>query len=318
MKSKVVLLVTLLFLIALAGCGPRPAQPLTEMAPMTTSVDYNWITVYLAQGDYLIPVTVPREKGVSSQPEEAIEALLEWNAPELAFSPLPVTTEILSVTQKNDLVVVDFGRQTMSSFSGGTLGEALLLQSLVLTLTSIEGIERVQIFVEGQIEEAAFGHADTSKPLEAPRLLNAEQDSPARDAGSLRLWFMDPQALFVVPVSRPFPVGKISPEAALRELLKGPQAGSTLLSPFPGGTELRIFTLSGEAGIVDLSREFIDNHAGGSAVERIILQSLVLTLTEFAEINEVVLLVEGEAAEALLGYSDTSGALTRKPPNMFE
>jgi germination protein M len=295
----------------------EPAQPPNDMAPQAVPDYYTWVTVYLSQGDYLIPVTVRREKPGSSQPQEAIEALLGWNAPELAFSPLPASTKILSVTQEDDMVVVDFDRETMSGFSGGTLGETLLLQSLVLTLTSIEGVERVQVLVEGEIEEAAFGHADTSRPLEPPQMLNTEQGTPVRESGFIRLWFMDSQALFAVPVSRPFPKDRITPENALLELLKGPQTGSALLSPFPGGTTLRSLSLTGNTCTVDLSREFVDNYAGGSAVERIILLSLVLTLTEFAEISEVVLLVEGEAREALLGHIETSGALVREYPNRF-
>jgi spore germination protein GerM len=319
--KKVALLIALLMIIT-TGCGARLAQPLSDrikpQALPAGNDDFTWATIFLAQGDYLVPVTVRRENTGKSLPGEAIEALLEWNTPEWAVSPLPATTEIRQVSQDGGLAVVDFGRQTLSGFSGGTLGEKLLLDSLVLTLTAIDGIERVQILVEGKVEDAAFGHVDTTFPLEPPPALNLEQSVPAwGETGLLRLWFMDPQAMFVVPVSRPVVKERLNHQFAILELLKGPAAGSPLLSPFPDGTTVLRVSLDGKTCTVDLSREFIQNHIGGSAVERMILQALVLTLTEFEDVSEVVLLVEGKPGEALLGHVDTSRPLVREYPNMF-
>jgi len=50
---------------------------------------------------------------------------------------------------------------------------------------------------------------------------------------------------------------------------------------------------------VDLSKDFVDNHSGGSAGELMTLGSIVNTLTEFPEIDRVQILVEGQAGETL-------------------
>ncbi len=311
MHKKALLLLALLLI--LNGCSQPPLdQPVEQQDPPGAA----WVTIYLVQGEYLVPVTVRRDEA-DTLPRQAIDALLEWNAPEWAVSLFPVTTEIHDVRQEGDLVIVDFSSETMSGFTGGTLGESLLLQSLIWTMTSLEGIERVQVLVDGHIEEAAFGHADTAKPLVRPAALNVEQAKTAENMGYLRLWFMDPQAMFAVPVSRPVPTDRINYRSALDELLKGPEAGSTLLSPFPEGTAIRSITHENKTCTVDFSQEFVSNYPGGSALERMILQSLVLTLTEFDDIEEVVLTVEGEGGETLLGHVFTAEPLVLDYPNPF-
>jgi len=50
---------------------------------------------------------------------------------------------------------------------------------------------------------------------------------------------------------------------------------------------------------VNFSREFIDNHWGGSAGELLTLGSIANTLTEFPTIQKVMILVDGNAGETL-------------------
>ncbi len=324
MRKLVALLAVLMLL---AGCVPRLTPPPSgqNLPPLTSPAppapprppEPIWITIYLAQGEQLVPVTVRREAPAPASPVgEALEALLEWNYPEWAVSPLPLTTEILGVRTEDKTAVVDFGRQTLSGFAGGTLGEALLLKSLVLTLTSIPGIENVRILVEGQAAEAAFGHIDTSAPLERPSHINCEAEGGESGENTVTLWFVDQHAMFSVPVSRSLP-GPADWRVALEELFKGPAPGSLLLSPLPPGTTVLDAQLKDGTCTVNLSAEFVNNYGGGSALERLVIQSLVLTLTEFKEVERVQLLVEGEKGDSFLGHIGTYEPFTREPPNRF-
>jgi germination protein M len=273
------------------------------------------ITIYLAQGEQLVPVTVRRENPSGNLAAEALEALLEWNNPEWAVSPLPLTTDILSVKVQEQTAVVDFGRQTLSGYAGGTLGESLLLNSLIFTLTSLPGIDRVQVMLEGKREEALFGHVDTLEPFNPPSVVNLEQGSIVGE-NMVTLWFMDRQAMFSVPVSRSLPK-KADWQSALEEFFKGPSPDSPLLSPLPPGTAVLSSGLTDGAVIINLSEEFASNYTGGSAVERLVIQCLVLTLTEFEQVKQVQLLVEGEKGDAFLGHIGTHEPFTREPPNMY-
>jgi len=314
-------LVVLLSIMALlAGCGPRfrlpPSAPDQNRPPTPSpATEAALVTIYLVQGEQLLPVTVRREAPVGELVEEALEALLEWNYPEWAVSPLSPTTEIRSVRVEGQTAIVDFGAQTLSGFVGGTLGETLLLKSLVLTLTGVPGIEKLQILLEGQPGEAVFGHIATAKPLYPSSVVNLEPESTI-DENMVTLWFIDRHGMFSVPVSRSLPEGA-DWKSALQEFIKGPAHGSPLLSPLPPGTTLLNASLAEGTGTVDLSAEFVQNYGGGTALERLVIQSLVLTLTEFEQIERVQLLVEGEKGEAFLGHVTTAQPFTREQPNMF-
>jgi hypothetical protein len=87
-------------------------------------------------------------------------------------------------------------------------------------------------------------------------------------------------------------------EAAIHGLIAGPN--NEALSPsIPEGTKLLSINIDNGLCTVDFSREFIDNHSGGSAGELMTLSSIVNTLTEFPEIERVQIWVEGKSGETL-------------------
>jgi spore germination protein GerM len=103
-----------------------------------------------------------------------------------------------------------------------------------------------------------------------------------------------------------------SPDAVIAALLVGPsrqEVNDQLRSAIPVGVQVRSITTTGTTLIIDLSREFADL-AGANLVTAV--AQIVLTATELNNVDEVLLLVEGEdpqwpnAAGAL-----RPGALTR-------
>ncbi len=81
----------------------------------------------------------------------------------------------------------------------------------------------------------------------------------------------------------------------LKELIKGPKPGGGLRSTIPVDTKL-ISSISIDGGIssVNLSNDFIKNHAGGKAEEELTLYSIVNSLTELKEIQKVKFFIEGK------------------------
>lgn len=113
------------------------------------------------------------------------------------------------------------------------------------------------------------------------------------------LFFGDRQAMNVIPEGRKVkPVGEPLGKVLVEELIKGPD--DPFLTPnMPRGTRLRSFEVRNGVARVDFSREFRDNHPGGSAGEGMTLNSLVFTLTELPEIKAVQVLIEGREGETL-------------------
>lgn len=113
------------------------------------------------------------------------------------------------------------------------------------------------------------------------------------------LFFGDRQAMHVIPEGRKVdpgdePLGKV----LVGELIKGPD-DPFLIPNMPRGTRLLSFEVRDGIARVDFSREFRDNHPGGSAGEAMTLNSLVFTLTELPDIEKVQVLIEGREGETL-------------------
>ena len=118
---------------------------------------------------YMVPVSLPLEEVPQDIHELAlllIQALIEGPGEGLdLISPFPEGTEVLSLKVAGRVLEVDFNRAFKTNFSGGSSLEWAVINSLVLTLTEMEGVEEVQILVEGRKEEAALGHMDTAEPI---------------------------------------------------------------------------------------------------------------------------------------------------------
>ena len=91
-------------------------------------------------------------------------------------------------------------------------------------------------------------------------------------------------------------------EAALRALLAGPSPAERrqgMTSEIPAGTVLRSVRVDGTTLTVDLSSDFA--RGGGSTSMLARLSQVVYTATQFAQIPQVQLLLDGQRVQALGG-----------------
>jgi hypothetical protein len=129
-----------------------------------------------------------------------------------------------------------------------------------------------------------------------------------------RLFYVSEDGMRLVGVERDVPFGETPPEQAqalIEEQLK--PAPAPLLAPLPASTSLRsIFvTQTGEA-YVDLSKDVVTAHTGGSLDELFSVYAIVNTLTvNLPAITRVQILVDGKEADSLAGHIDVRGPLPR-------
>jgi len=93
----------------------------------------------------------------------------------------------------------------------------------------------------------------------------------------------------------------------IEELAAGPvrdDADGTI----PPGTKVNSVFFDGTGGaFVDFSREFTDNHPGGSSGELFTIRSIVRTLAiNFPDVERVSILVEGREIETIAGHIDAT------------
>ncbi len=131
----------------------------------------------------------------------------------------------------------------------------------------------------------------------------------------ISLYFSDDQAMYLVAEKRMITLEENAPvekliENIVQELIKGPQ-NQTLIPTIPPETRLLTVEVEKELAKINFSEEIQTTHWGGSTGEIMTVNSLVNSLTEINNIDEVLILVEGETQESLAGHLYTKEPFTR-------
>lgn len=124
------------------------------------------------------------------------------------------------------------------------------------------------------------------------------------DSVLVKLYFADAQSMQVVPEERLI-AGQPTPELLINELIKGPTSPK-LWATLPPSTRLIDVEIEERTAVVNLSQEAMDNHSGGSAAELMLVYSVVATLTDLPQIDDVQFLIEGKVYESIWGHMDTT------------
>lgn len=131
---------------------------------------------------------------------------------------------------------------------------------------------------------------------------------------SATLFYIAPAGDALVPVEQDVPYAAAPADQARRIVerqLAAAPAGQT--SPIPTGTTLRalFLTSKGEA-YVDVSKEIVSGHPGGSLHEALTVYAIVNALTvNLPDISSVQVLVDGHEVDTLVGHLDLRHPLRR-------
>jgi germination protein M len=111
--------------------------------------------------------TVELTEDEAQMPVEKIAVLELLKGPKDANlrKTLPPEAELLSIEVKDGVAILDFSQEFQTKHWGGSAGETMTIDSLVYTLTEIEGIDKVQVLIEGKAIESLAGHYDWSEPF---------------------------------------------------------------------------------------------------------------------------------------------------------
>jgi germination protein M len=135
---------------------------------------------------------------------------------------------------------------------------------------------------------------------------------PGQGQVTLRLYFADSQAMWLVPEDRVVTAAQADTYATLvvEELIAGPRSEGHFRT-IPDGTKLLSLEIREEVAYVNFSKEIQTNHWGGSTGEMFTIMSIVNSLTESPDIKSVQFLIEGKRVESLVGHADTTVPIER-------
>lgn len=83
------------------------------------------------------------------------------------ISPIPPGTKLNSLRVEDQTITLNFNRALQENHWGGSEGEKITIEAIVKTLTSLPGIDQVEILIDGENSESISGHIYFDEPLSA-------------------------------------------------------------------------------------------------------------------------------------------------------
>ncbi|MCH5188453.1 MAG: GerMN domain-containing protein [Oscillospiraceae bacterium] len=279
MKKKYIMLLGVLMLMLLYGCGDN-------------GVSY---TVYHknAGGDRLIPETQKIAEGASV--EETVSFLMGClaSAPktESSVRVLPEGTELLGVSISGKTAVLDLSSEY---YDNEGVDELLSRMAIVNTICGIDGVDGVRIRVGGSPLVSKITGEEIGV-ISGRDVANGPQDTAIAAKETVTIYFPDKEGTHLVPERREIELqASISVERLIiSELAKGPTNGD-LIQIIPSDINLISIETNDGVCFVNISGDFVDKIQSGSSSTTMALYSIVNSLTELDGINSVQILINGK------------------------
>ena len=173
---------------------------------------------------------------------------------------------------------------------------------LAIAIGTLAGIA-VAIWLSGVIADVWRGAGPASPDPER------SASAPREDGRTIKatLFYVAEDGFRLVGVEREVPYGNSHTEQA-RHIIEAQLglAPEPFVSALPEGTSLRaLFMTEDGSAFVDLSREIVEHHTGGSLDELFTVYAIVNALaTNLPAISAVQILVDGREVETLAGHID--------------
>lgn len=253
----------------------------------------------------LVPLMkkIPWEEGIA---RSALRNMID--SPELresiittGLAPIiPAGTEIKGMTIDEDigLCKVDFSKEVLNYET--EKDEENLINGIVYTLTEFQAIDQVQFLVDGEIVPVMKYGTNLSNPIkrENINLVIDGDDQRSKVVVYYKGINFEEDYEYFVPVTIPTlaPVPNIY--TALELLFDGPPMELGLSSCIPQGTSFHGVDVKEGIAYIDISFDY-GSIPEDSQVFNDMIKNIGLTLSEFDEVEEVELLIDGKGLEEL-------------------
>ncbi|MFD1426394.1 germination protein M [Kroppenstedtia sanguinis] len=321
----------LILSLALSGClfGPENESPPIDPPPKemeqkdkdtgaseekAVSRKQDELELYfLSDTGYLVPysMNVPKVEGIA---KEAMKYMVkggpaESDLPEGFSGILPKGTEVKGLDIKDGTAVIDFSKKFLDY---DAKMEEKILSAVTWTLTGFDSVKRVDIRVNGQPLKVMPKGKTPAQGMTRNGGINLEvaQGVEVSNSMPVTLYFLGQtkdNTVYYVPVTRMIQRQDHGAVAAMKELIKGPQHGSELVSALVESTQVNSVKMKGDTAIADFGKELLQ-YSDEKKASQDALHAIVLSLTENTAAKKVKITVEGKSS-----VDSEGGELFNKP-----
>ncbi len=281
------------------------------------SAKQNQLELYfLSDEGMVVPysLNVPKVEGIA---KEALEYMVKGGAaekelPEGFSGILPKGTEVQGLDIKDGTAIVDFSKKFLDYEAKM---EDDILSAVTWTLTGFESVKKVNIQVDGRKLETMPKGKTPAQGLTREMGINLElaQGVDASNSMPVTLYFLGQSkdnTVYYVPVTRMINRQEDVAKAAMKELIKGPQHGSDLVSALAETTRVNSVKVKGEIAVADFGKELLQ-YSDEKKASRNALNAIVLSLTENTTAEKVKITVDGKSDVGAKGGDNFDKPVTR-------
>lgn len=297
MKKLLHFIITAIIAFSMCSCDNRTV--------ITDSKLTQEVTLYFSNADYN---DIQAEKRIVVYEDEkqlpfaVVNELIKGPSDVGTKAVIPEGTRVIDIRQDGLIARLDFTKEYYN-FEGENRKsiELLARYSIVKTMCSLKGIDKVLISVEGS--ELLNSSGNPLGPIGETDIVLSQSQQENITEKYVTLYFADEMGEKLVARRRRVPILDNSMEKTIiSELVAGPADNDDVYNTIPDGT--KVLSVETKEGIcfVNFSGEFISKFNGGSAAATMTIYSVVNSLTELADIDKVQFLIDGAKTDTFGDY----------------
>ncbi len=296
-KCLAAALAVVMLLLCFASCGDKKEDVYEEIPAAKIPDPDMRQTVLYYEDDYGFIVPVMKEikwvEGIGAAAVSELKANPDADAgmEYLGLNPILAANAEISLSIKSGAATLKLSEGAIAAED--SVSELAKVTAIVNTLTEFPTIDTVKIMQAGSDGKLPHG-TDISEAFATFDLnvMTTLSEDDLENASKVILYFEDEAGAALVPVTK-YIGGEADPFAAMNELVKGPGCHG-LKTLFPENTKLLNVDVD-QAGVatIEFSKEF-EEVSQQPEKEKKLLKSIVFTLKQFDNIEEVRILVNGK------------------------
>lgn len=300
LSKKIIMSSAVLFALFLLCLIPNKELKVEEKVKYIENDNLKTVIFLLDDHNYLARTTVAiSSKEIEKKAKELLQVLIkdgngESKIPSGFQSILPNDTEILSIELVDDIIKVNFSKNLLE------IKEELeekMIEAIVYTLTSIDGVNKVIIYVEGDIlSQLPKTKIHLPGTLDRSYGINKEYDIESfKNVNSVTVYYVSKynDNTYYVPVTKYLNDDREKIKIIIDELASAPLYNTNLMSYLNGNISL----LATEQELDSLSlvfNNYLFNDANSKNILEEVIYSISLSVGDNYDVQEVIFEVNDE------------------------
>lgn len=283
-----------------------PSNNLANIRMDVEYVDVNKSPIYLINKNDLLVRTTTALK--SSEIEDKIKELVKSliiNSDNSSYIPknlkqiLPPNTKILSLDLKDGLLKIDFSKEFLDCEVNQ---EEKMIEALIYTLTEMEEVEKIMIFVENKkLEELPQSKIKLPNTLDRSFGINKVYDiTNIKDLTKTTIYYVgkEDDLVYYIPITKIDNNNSNKIEIIIEELKSSPIYETNLISYLASSVELLNYETLENQIILSFNNSIFDDFKEKNIQEEV-KYSIALSLKDSLNIDDVVFKVNDEIITTL-------------------